>query len=103
VVLHCILISKLSLKVVMDNGLGGHSQTVVVNNSISKWRLVMSGVRQGSILELVLFSILITDVDSEIECTLSKFSDDTKMSGAAYTVEGMPSRGSWTGLRSEPM
>lgn len=97
-VLYCILISELSLKIVVGKELGGHCQRVVVNSSMSRWRL-MSDVHQ----ELELFSLFINEVDNEIECTLSKFSDDTKKSGAADTVEGMPSRGSWRGLRNGPM
>ena len=53
-----------------------------------RWRLVTSGVCQGSIMKPVLSNTLISDTDSGIECILSKFDDDFMLSGAGDMTEG---------------
>lgn len=55
----------------------------MVKDAKSSWRPGASRILQGSILGLALFNLFINNLDDGEQCTLRKFTDNTKLGGVA--------------------
>lgn len=70
------------------NFLSNRKQVVAVNGELSARSVVKSSVPQGTVLAPLLFLILISDIDSQVEhCWVSSFADDTKVSLGIETID----------------
>ena len=66
-------------------------QRVQLNRHRSGWGEVRSGVLQGSILGLLLFTNFTDDIDEEVLYEISRFADDTKIASRVDTLNDIRS------------
>ncbi len=89
----------------MDKELDGRSQP----GGGGQWLYVQveTGNKEcppGAVFRPVLFNIFISNVDGGIECFFSRLANDTKLSGAIITAEGMNAiRGTLINLKGGPL
>ena len=80
---HTILIDKLKMAAIdafwFQDYLSNRSQSVRLNNTVSKQASIMYGVPQGSILGPILFNIYVSDMSNYFKnCCLIQYADDTQ-------------------------
>ena len=63
----------------IEQWLTDRRQRVVVDEEVSSWKSVLSGVPQGSVLGPILFLVYIDDLAEGVTGKILKFADDTKL------------------------
>jgi len=86
----------------VDKELSVHTQRVVVNGLMSKWRPVMNGLPQGLVLGLALPNIFVGNMDSGIELASLLMMPSFVVWSTCWR-EGTPSRETLRGCRGGPV
>ena len=74
----------------LESFLTGRKQRVALNENLSSWTSVNSGVPRGSVLGPLLFICYVNDMPEVANCTLNMFADDTTI---FFIDEGSRTRG----------
>ena len=72
----------------LESWLTNRKQRVSLQDELSDWTRVCSGVPQGSVLGPLLFIIYINDLGQEFKSSIYKFADDTKALGTVDISKG---------------
>ena len=63
----------------IEGFLTGRYQCVSINEEISEWKEVISGIPKGSVLRSIMFVLYINDLPSSVDSVAYLFADDTKI------------------------
>ena len=63
----------------IEQWLTDRRQRVVVDGQVSRWKSVLIGVPQGSVLGPILFFVYINDLEEGVTGNILKFADDSKL------------------------
>jgi ribonuclease P/MRP protein subunit RPP40 len=72
-----------------ESFLSNRRQRVVLGDVISSWRVVRSGVPQGSVLGPLLFVLYINDLPEYVEDTCKLYADGSKLISIVETMESV--------------
>ena len=71
----------------IEQWLTDRRQRVVVDGEVSSWKLVLSGVPQGSVLGPILFLVYTDDLEEGVTGSIFKFADDNKLFRKTKEIE----------------
>ena len=70
----------------IEQWLTDRRQRVVVDGEVSRWKSVLSGVPQGSVLGPILYLVYLNDLEEGVTGKLLTFADDTKLFGETKEI-----------------